>query len=39
VCVAQQLKAGLGRLILEVSKSLLITHTQTHTRDMIPLNQ
>ena len=31
VCVAQQFKAGLGRLILEVYKSLIITHTHTHT--------
>jgi len=30
--VAQQLKAGIGLLIVEVSKSLIITHTRTHAR-------
>jgi len=31
VCVAQQLKSGLSRLIFEVSKSLIITHTRART--------
>jgi len=30
--VAQQPKSGLGRLVVEVSRSQLDTHTHTHTR-------